>query len=1078
MHVACFLRLHSLATPLHIFSLTTSKHTSSWSGSAIVMAIAERPKYMWIPPPPLPEFYLPKDKVERVKALSSSSSGTDADDNVIVEGQKKPAKAAERHKAPKHDKNEPSEQQPAVPGDGAYDGLPPPPYPHIGVPQPPTLQAAGHHEIPPLAVYHICRICLRPRSARYHREHPIPVNGVPPPPGICRRCRVSSVKENSEIDISEVDEVVRKGRSNDIKIGMIAPFVPSEAMISNEEAKRMQAQRYLRGRSRERHITIFREASSESQRRYRRDKSRRSDIVYRHVRVVEEPETRRKTVENFARENDTRKRAKSPQVRVRYEREDEKTSDAYVEPKSSKSRPPLKSANLAKLDSAKASDSSRIASSASSSTAAPTGKVSREPVMLKRPERTDSEIRDIANEEARRYAADMRKNERTESDIRRIAHEEVTRYREAERKLEARPGAFAHGRLVPVHRGIDEEQVTATIPTPVDAVEPPARSQQGVQSGIPDRSASGQQPESCVRSDPESWGPQWRRELSLERRRSSGLRGETLEGSKRQEIRTKASAPHSDLALSDNARSGYNVAPDAQALTGASHSQTQDASEMGTKPIEHANSRHRVEDTDMCLPFSRPPDDDGRNYIRTSRQTVRLVTVNCPAPAARRGEVNTRAHDKPKRHDYGNEGETISRAASQSSRRWETSGSGGTPFDREPNVKQQEPDDDLSRRARMPPQDKNRDSADEGRRSDGWYEYRRQIVRPADQPQDRYGPEGTTAPPRSKISEHVVRENRQRALDGSRGPPRNSPSRSRRPSPRQHAPPRDHSPSRSTCTSPRQSAPPRDRSPARSCTPHPRGSTASTHAEAERAENDAEGPDRDIIVEVWQQVPSDEAERRRRDTAPPSKEAVIDALKQAAGKGDGPASSACRDSAMETPPARRRRERREAHKKASNESNHVKFANELDISPTPPGSDESSSAFRRFHDFGGRRTTRQQIDGHDSEERGEDLIAEYERRGRSRSREQARRKSHYGYERPDLRDRDETVKPREGQRQYDGRRDDGWRRLQRALSESPSRELSDRKRSSIKRGPPYHPEERPTPSMTTRDGSRDRERWW
>lgn len=238
-------------------------------------------------------------------------------------------------------------------------------------------------------------------------------------------------------------------------------------------------------------------------------------------------------------------------------------------------------------------------------------------------------------------------------------------------------------------------------------------------------------------------------------------------------------------------------------------------------------------------------------------------------------------------------------------------------------------------------------------------------------------------------------------------------------------------------------------------------------------------------MEVWEQMPAKDAARFRRQAAEDARrrdggEYVIEAWKQV--PSDRQSSNVRRDSAMEMPPSRRRRERREAQG-PSEDSAHVKFASKVEISPTPPGSDESSNAFRRFHDFVGRKTGRQQIDGHESEEKGEHLIAEYERRGRLRSREPARRKSEQVYNSRGARDRDRdsTVRPSESQRRYDGRRNDRWHPLQRVLSESPSREWSDRKRSSVKSGPPYHPDERPSDSMTTHDGSRTGGRkgtWW
>ncbi|KAF2723128.1 hypothetical protein K431DRAFT_292850 [Polychaeton citri CBS 116435] len=65
------------------------------------------------------------------------------------------------------------------------------------------------NEVTKLAIYHICRICLRSRSRRFHREHPIPADGVPPPPGICRRCRFLSESN------STTGEATAEGHTSD-----------------------------------------------------------------------------------------------------------------------------------------------------------------------------------------------------------------------------------------------------------------------------------------------------------------------------------------------------------------------------------------------------------------------------------------------------------------------------------------------------------------------------------------------------------------------------------------------------------------------------------------------------------------------------------------------------------------------------------------------------------------------------------------------------------------------------------------------------------------------------------------------
>src|ERR1700761_5559347 len=170
----------------------------------------KRTAYITIPPPPLPEFYTTEQRSKESSSSESSSSAPEVDAQAIVL------------------KTKPSSH------DGANDVKPrgsrlaaPAAVPLM------TMPGAAGNDVPPLAIYHICRICLRPRSPRYHREHPIPVDGVPPPPGICRRCRVTTVEETQEV------EVITESRSNDIKIGVITPFVKDADIVSNEEMRRM-----------------------------------------------------------------------------------------------------------------------------------------------------------------------------------------------------------------------------------------------------------------------------------------------------------------------------------------------------------------------------------------------------------------------------------------------------------------------------------------------------------------------------------------------------------------------------------------------------------------------------------------------------------------------------------------------------------------------------------------------------------------------------------------------------------------------------------------------------------------------
>lgn len=933
---------------------------------------------------------------------------------------------------------------------------------------------------------------------------------------------MTSVKDSSELDISEVDEVIRKGRSNSIKIGCIKPFVPEEAIVSNEEAKRMQAQRYLRGRSDERDITIFREASSGSRYRRQWSKSRRDDIVYRHVRVVEEPPLPRKVTN---RERHTRKAAEAPQSHVRYERRREYATEAYTEPseiQSAKPSQPLQSTSLAKLDSSKASQSSQILNSTSSPGTAPIAKASAETVMLKGPERTDSEIRKVASEEAERYANGLQKDQRLDSNIRRIAHEEVARYREAERKLEALPRAYAHGRTVSVQQHVREtrEESQTARRNDIAAAAPANEATQDKKPRASERkqsvsSSSCTSSQSRTKSEQSSWGPQWRRELSLERRRSSDTRNEQWHVEALEHSRSKVSAPPSNPVGSDKARSTYNVVRGSDAQTRISQSEPQGAKEAKKERGKPSELIAAVNSEDMGQRFSpaRRNRETGDSY--RERETVERLSVRkSTSPAPFREPTEAAYSEKSTAGRYRRDASVVRSTGTSS--RWEEAGS-GRPWERGSEEhaaflgrKRQSHRSELQSQA-----SENPNATLQGANVE--YEYKLHTVRPASQ-LEMEAASKASSPGRAGRPDHVpleiwqqvptdpVQREREAAVhnkdrddavewlkkrlddpkaqlgvdsDGSKrfacsipysGSDRamaRSPPRLRRPSPRRTTPPRDDRSRRSQQST--RGWQPSD---------HSSGPRVGGGRQQQGDVGDDDWPEGTKVIEVWEEVPTKEAARYRQEIAEKGpEEYVVEAWQQV--PSDRPlASNVRRDSAMAMPHARRRRERRERLNKASDDSAHVKFASKVDISPTPPGSDESSNAFRRFHDFVGRKASRQQIDGHDSEEKGEDLIAEYERRGRLRSRDSARRKSDYGSGSRDVRDRDETVKPREGQRKYQGRRDEDWRPLQRALSESPSREWSNRKRSSTKGGPPYHPDEKPTASMTTRDGSRSSGRWW
>jgi len=124
----------------------------------------------------------------------------------------------------------------------------------------------------------------------------------------------------------------------------------------------------------------------------------------------------------------------------------------------------------------------------------------------------------------------------------------------------------------------------------------------------------------------------------------------------------------------------------------------------------------------------------------------------------------------------------------------------------------------------------------------------------------------------------------------------------------------------------------------------------------------------------------------------------------------------------------------------------VRFASKVDVSPTPPDSEASSTQFRMI---GARPSTKAKTTR--AGESGEDLIAEYEeRRGRSRARDRARPAAveeegpDYYYERKEVeRSRSRCDGAENGSERKEGGRSRsrepkpiGW-----AVSESPSREL-------------------------------------
>lgn len=352
--------------------------------------------YISVPPPPLPEFYRKTTKQQLTSHTSDSAHSTVSSDGA--------------HLRPRYSS-------------------------HMSAPS--ATQSSA--EVPPLAVYHICRICLRPRSARYHREHPIPIDGMPPPPGICRRCRVSSVDE-----LRSNTGVIEHRESNNIRIG-VASFVPDDDYLTNKEMKDIRASRTVRGNDLQ--ISSAPAASVYKSERVDAYKAKtlpsaREEAAQRHTRMAAplasawraSPPAHSEPAEelhyNIRRTID----------RTRSSREPDTYNIIAIPPP-----PPVFERGNRKIDASEVRKVETIASSDTTHTAG-----------------SQSSKSQVSSRESTNLGRTL-EPARSESEIRRLAREEVVYYRQAERKLEAHKDPYAHGRMVevervPVQRRIDVER--------------------------------------------------------------------------------------------------------------------------------------------------------------------------------------------------------------------------------------------------------------------------------------------------------------------------------------------------------------------------------------------------------------------------------------------------------------------------------------------------------------------------------------------------------------------------------------------------------------------------------------------
>lgn len=283
--------------------------------------------------------------------------------------------------------------------------IPPPPPPASSSAQslPPILPfEAQTRRGSPFTVYHVCTVCRKPRSARFHRKHPFEDGKPLPINSICHHCKSSK-------DV--IDEVTyTRGAESDITVRL------------REETSGEDHQQ--------------RPACSEPERRRSRTRTTTTIHIDKDATPSVEPSS-----------------ASLPSRNIIYRYVDG-TKNAVEAPASplppAMPGPPLSPRAVMAERQASLRQSSQILSSP----------IGRSSVATKASVST-TDVRRIAREEFKRYGEQLvpappvtvSVNQRpsvTPSEARRIAHDEVKRYRGAERLLEKHPHAFSHGTAVPV----------------------------------------------------------------------------------------------------------------------------------------------------------------------------------------------------------------------------------------------------------------------------------------------------------------------------------------------------------------------------------------------------------------------------------------------------------------------------------------------------------------------------------------------------------------------------------------------------------------------------------------------------
>ncbi|KAK5127200.1 hypothetical protein LTR85_008562 [Meristemomyces frigidus] len=1002
--------------------------------------------YAFIPPPPLPEFYLPKNAGSK----HDSASSTSAEDAswALVRSMTK-VRVSKQSRLQTNDDNACDNalplQQPAAPGDATdetmikftraratsapFASLPPPP------------PGFGEYDVPPLAVYHICRICIRPRSAKYHREHPIPINGVPPPPGICRRCRVTQVDEEvvTETKVSkpkkkkELVEVVTRGESNEIKLGL-ACIVPDEDYVPMQEMKDRRGRRLLREldcQQRSRHVS---EETGEER-----------EITYRHVRVRE---TERTVSPAPAREGFRIPPLPPPQARKPKTTVSSTAQDAIdaasvpsqeifmttaaaaatapevqpVQMPSSRSVRSVRVTEIVKEDTAKASSS---ASSSSRSTLSG-AKVSA------------------------RATSVVFKPERTESQIRKIAREEVEKYRQAERKLEAHPDAYAHGCMIPVQRRI-ERQVDIAEPLPwrkkSDHIEVRVeREKEAVRASVPPSRPS--QPSQRAPTAEEEWRVSDAQAERSEKYTGSGLSEARSHRNEEREIVVErvvrresqpAGSQKSSGSRQSRARPAAKDLEDDRNTTSGSRSVTSDKTRWACATNEPKRTYYPASNRPASVKMQEVVGWDDARASYTTREiwlptgsqydVVEVIEeVELPpepanaAPRLRGGgpksvtSTDSRISERVQELQEDAERQERAQKVDSPPRRPPASTRSSKPSERDYRNDNNAAGTTSRHSSRYQEVDAEVDVDVRYRRE----EVRSEIVRRP-----------------SALSERTIRSQQSRNTQASRQtqePAEDAPKEPERVRAydRRMATLEAHKAEAISLREERSTGRRRDdanASTSRPSDPLPSGRSARSAR--------SPGREREYIQVERRVQPADEPFETRSSGGRTGKYYIDteELWRFSSSKPNAdprPQSQLNKAQQHNAPEERKGQEQR--RDSPSETSTRVRFAKKVEMSPTPPGSDASSAQFRNFGARGVKGRPKES-----AAESGEDLIAEYERRGRARARGRAA---------PAAEERQKVYDSKPGQEQrprLDGVDDTAYRPrmsrpLARALSESPSRE--------------------------------------